>query len=279
MPKKKLITFSHLQKKAEDFLASHKTGIQNVAKSHNNIFEVSCYILIAQYYEQLGYTLEIKNSVDGKFRFRYSTNGFPWRYSYLVACAKDNNQPAFEIWHNQKVAGAWFEGNDDKDRPLFALDIAVLNPGSLPSNLSFKDKGKGERVWAKNNDLITFGEAKNLVGYPMLIAQFLGIVHEIKPSFLHEHQEKVPDNFYFQRHLPPSLITSGNMLTGAIRVIKSFENRKIEIIVIENLSGRAFNEIISQLSLISEKYSEKLPQQGNLPDIEMLKNSEFVVKV
>ena len=279
MPKKKVITFSHLQKKAEDFLASHKTGIQNVTKSHNNIFEVSCYILIAQYYEQLGYTLEIKNSVDGKFRFRYSTNGFPWRYSYLAACAKDNNQPAFEIWHNQKVAGAWFEGDDDKDRPLFALDIAVLNPGSLPSNLSFKDKGKGERVWAKNNDLITFGEAKNLVGYPMLIAQFLGIVHELKPSFLHEHKDTIPDIFYNQRHLPPSLITSGNMLSGAVRVLKSFEDRNIEIMVIENLSGRVFSEIISQLSRIIEKNSGKSPQSGNLPYPEMLENTKLVVMV
>jgi len=267
MTKKKIVNFSLLQQKAEDFLASHKTSIQNVTKSHNNIFEVSCFVVIAQYYEHIGYQLQIKNPVDGKFRFRYSTNGFPWRYSYLLACTKDD-QPAFEIWHNQKVAGWWLSGEDEKDIPLFALDIAVITPGGLPANLQFEAKGKGERVWAKNDDLITFGEAKNLVGYPMLIAQFLGIVHEIKPSFLHEKIGVVSREFYEHRHLPPLLLTSGNMLSGALRVIKSFEDRQIEILVIDNLLNRSFNVIIDQLSAYSGKYNERFPELGekNQPD-------------
>jgi hypothetical protein len=258
MYKKKTVNFSNLQQRTEDFLASHKTAIQNVTKNHNNIFEVSCFVVIAQYYEHIGYCLQIKNPVDGKFRFRYNTNGFPWRYSYLVACTKENNQPVFEIWHNQKVAGEWSTDVDERNFPLFALDIAVIKPGALPANLNFKSKGTGERVWVNNDDLITFGEAKNLVGYPMLIAQFLGVVHEIKPSFLHEHIGNVPNDFYEHRHLPPSLITSGNMLSGALRVIKSFKDRNIEIIVIENLASRSFNLVIDGLSEYSGKYAERL---------------------
>jgi hypothetical protein len=257
MTKKKIVNFSLLQQSAEHFLSSHKTAIQNVTKSHNNIFEVSCFVLIAQYYEHIGYYLQIKNPVDGKFRFRYSTNGFPWRYSYLVACTKEDDQPVFEIWHNQKVAGWWLTDEKENDTPLFALDIAVIKPGALPANLNFDAKGKGERVWVKKDDLITFGEAKNLVGYPMLIAQFLGIVHEIKPSFLHEHISNVPREFYEHRHLPPSLLTSGNMLSGALRVIKSFEDRQIEIIIIDNLVDRAFTHIIDQLSDYSGKYTDR----------------------
>src|SRR5574341_488391 len=104
---KKIINFSHLQQKTEVFLISHKSAIQNVTKSHNNIFEVSCYVVTAQYYEHIGYRLRIKNAVDRKFRFRYSTNGFPWRYSYLQVINKPDGRPVFEIWHNQKVAGRW----------------------------------------------------------------------------------------------------------------------------------------------------------------------------
>lgn len=162
MAKKKIRNFSHLQQRVEDFLTSHKTALHNVTKSHNNIFEVSCFVVVAQYYEKIGYSLRIKNPIDGKFRFRYSTNGFPWRYSYLVAYSSGDNQPIFELWHNQKVAGWWLK-EEEKDCPLFALDIAIVKPGALPTDLSFDTKGKEERVWVKNEDLITFGEAKNLV--------------------------------------------------------------------------------------------------------------------
>ena len=88
MAKKKIVNFSQLQQRAEDFLASHHIAIQNVTKSHNNIFEVSCFVVVAQYYEQIGYRFQIKKPVGGKFRFRYSTNGYPWRYSYLTAYSK-----------------------------------------------------------------------------------------------------------------------------------------------------------------------------------------------
>lgn len=268
MAKKKIINFSHLQQETEDFLISHKSSIQNVTKSHNHIFEVSCYVVIAQYYEHIGYQLQIKHSVNGKFRFRYSTNGYPWRYSYILVSNKHDGRPVFEIWHNQKVAGGWLSSEDEKDIPLFALDIAVIKPGGLPANLNFETKGTGERVWVKNDDLITFGEAKNLVGYPMLIAQFLGIVHEIKPSFVDEKFGGVPREFYEHRHLPPSLLTSGNMLSGALKVIKSLKDRRIEILVIDNLASRSSDIIIDELSGFSGNYADRLPESGekNQPD-------------
>lgn len=257
MAKKRIINFSYLQQKTKDFLKSHKSAIQNVTKSHNNIFEVACYVVIAQYYEHIGYQLQIKNSVKRKFRFRYSTSGFPWRYSYLQASNKRDGKPAFEIWHNQKVSGGWLSSEEEKDIPLFALDIAVIKPGALPANLNFEAKGSGERVWVKNEDLITFGEAKKLVGYPMLIAQFLGIVHEIKPSFIDKKLGSIPREFFEDRHLPPALLTSENMLSGARKVIKSLRDRKIEILVVDSLASRSSDVIIDELSNYSQHHADK----------------------
>jgi hypothetical protein len=255
MAKKKIFNYLNLQRKVEHFIASHKSTIHNVSRNRNNIFEVSCYVLVAQYYEFIGYRLEIKNPIDGKFRFRYSTNGFPWRYSYLVGFSKMDDQPVFEIWHNQKVAGFRFADEEENEIPLYATDIAIIKPRGLPANLNFATKGKDERVWVKNADLITFGEVKNLVGYPMLIAQFLGVVHEIKPPFLHESVGCIPSDFYEQRHLPPLLLTSGKLLSGALMVKKSFEYRQIEIYVIDNLIIQSFDLVLEELSKYSQQYT------------------------
>jgi hypothetical protein len=239
---------SKIERDINDFLNQYQSTLYQVVKNHNNLFEVSCYVLYAKYYENIGYHLKINNSINGKFRFRFSTNGVPWRYSYITGFNNEKSEPVFEIWHNQKVTGYWDDLEKNDDAATFALDIAVVKPNSLPSNLQFNTPSKGIRVSVKNEDLISFGEAKKLAAYPMLIAQFIGVVHEIKPDFLHEKKKKNKSEFYEKKHLPPILFTSGNLSSGANKVISSMKKRGIEIIVLENLGIIDFSESILKLT-------------------------------
>jgi hypothetical protein len=179
--------FQDLETRVSKFLSTHRTAVENVTKAASNVFEAVCFVIFARHYENIGYQLVPQNLSEGKFRFRYNTNGLPWRYSYFAVHSYEgqSNKPLFEIWHNQKVAGAWVKDKDeDAEQALFAVDIAVTRAGALPADLPFQESGANHQYWVDQSDLITIGEAKKLVAYPMLLAQFLGIVHEIKPQFI-----------------------------------------------------------------------------------------------
>ena len=225
------------------FLEKYQTQLANIASHSTNVFEAMCFVLFARYYEEEGYQLKPENLADGKFHFRYSTNGNPWNFSYFAVLdseSADTDARLFEIRHNQKVAGAWITSNKDvedgeKDPPLFAVDVAVVETGSLPSLPRGHARGK-ERIWVENCSVITFAEAKKLKAYPMLLAQFLGIVHEIKPEFLNIEGHKIHGAFDEQRHPPPTLLTSDYLTWGAEKVLQSFEERNIRVRVLKGVS-------------------------------------------
>jgi len=141
----------------------------------------------------------------------------------------------FEIRHNLKVAGAWIEKQgEETDPPMFALDISVVKANSLP-HLKRGQKRKEEKYWAENSHLVTFGEAKKLTAYPMLLAQFLGIVHEIKPEFL-KPEETETSATISQQHPPPTLFTANHLTWGTKKVLQSFKERGFSVRVVENVT-------------------------------------------
>ena len=124
---------------------------------------------------------------------------------------------------------------------MFALDIAVVQVGSLP-DLERGTKGKGRQFWVENKKLITFGEAKKLTAYPMLLAQFLGIVHETKPTFL--NQDSTTDTC----HPPPVLFTANHLTSGSQGILESFEERNLLIRVVENVTSSARQVSLRKMS-------------------------------
>jgi hypothetical protein len=86
----------------------------------------------------------------------------------------------------------------------------------------------------ENSDLISFAEAKKLVVYPMLLAQFVGIVHEVTPKFLKRDKKYRLGN----DHLHPALITLGNLTPNARDIMRSFKRRKYKITVAESFDIR-----------------------------------------
>lgn len=251
----------NLEERVSTFLRAHRTATENVTKAASNVFEAVCFVIFARHYENIGYRLVPQNLIKDKFRFRYSTNGLPWRYSYFAVYGDDekgqSEKPLFEIWHNQKVAGAWVK-DEDAEKALFAVDIAVTRADALPADLPFREPRSNHKYWVEKSDLITIGEAKKLAAYPMLLAQFLGIVHEIKPEFIEVGDRKVLLDWVEQGHPPPTLLTANFLTSGAKRVLITFQQRRLRILVIDNVTDRPEQEILDSIQAQVEHIREHL---------------------
>lgn len=107
---------------------------------------------------------------------------------------------------------------------VYCVDVAIVNPGVVPTT-----KGKTASQPLQNSDLISFAEAKKLVIYPMLLAQFVGIVHEVTPKFLkRDKRHRLGDD-----HLHPALIALGSLTPNAGDILRSFKLRKYKITIAE----------------------------------------------
>jgi len=107
--------------------------------------------------------------------------------------------------------------------------VAIVNAGVVPHK-----KGKKAAPPTPNSDLISFVEAKKLVIYPMLLAQFVGIVHEVAPKFLkRDRKYELGDG-----HLHPSLVALGRLGTNTQDILKSFKRRKYKISIAEHFDIR-----------------------------------------
>jgi hypothetical protein len=229
------------------------------------VFEAFCFVIFVRHYEMAGYDLRPENLLEGKFRFKYNTRGYPWNYSYFAAVparlSGQDDSVQFEIRHNLKVAGAWVEEQKgEAEPPMFALDIAVVRSDSLP-HLKRGKKRRDERYWAANEHLITFGEAKKLTAYPMLLAQFLGIVHEVKPEFVGQRDAQSSNISLSQQHPPLSLFTSNHLTEGTKKVLGSFLDRGFSIRVVENVTTLPESVLLKKL----RGEGEQDPDESEVP--------------
>jgi hypothetical protein len=68
----------------------------------------------------------------------------------------------------------------------------------------------------------------------MLLAQFLGIVHEIAPRFL----SRRPRNFVRRGHFDPALVAVGHLSPSARAIVGGFVRRRIKVAVVSNFEER-----------------------------------------
>ncbi len=68
----------------------------------------------------------------------------------------------------------------------------------------------------------------------MLLAQFVGIVHEVTPNFLKRNKKyQLEDD-----HLHPALIALGSLTPNAREIVRSFRRRKYKITIAESFDIR-----------------------------------------
>ena len=215
------------------YIASHESEFHELPTIQSQLLELATLVLVAEHYRIAGYAIGAENLKDGKFRVKRTSAGYQWRFSWFRAT---RGPMEVEIHTNLKVAGAY--GRDDG---VYVVDVAVCNPNVVPRT----DQAKKTWVALANKHLVTWVEAKKLVVYPMLLAQFIGIVHELSPDCLNG-----PNRNEFQEggHFPPALVTTGNFTRGCAQIRAGFAERGFRVAVVRNLDVA--------LACLNEPYAE-----------------------
>ncbi len=204
------------------FAKRHSATFSEIAQRQSMLLELGAVIGVQEHYRAAGFDIRTLNPRDSsEFVVKTSTRGAPWNYSRIRA-RRDGN--AVDIHMNLMVRGAHDEG-------VYCVDVGIANADSVP----LKKSSKGEWICLENRELRTFAEVKRLVVYPMLLAQFVGIVHEIKPRFLVPPLRR---RYGRDGHIPPTLIVLGHFSGNSREIVRAYEQRHIQINIAESFDVR-----------------------------------------
>lgn len=161
------------------FFTANKPKITSFGNLVNQTFEAATFALVIKKMQNNGWHVEMVNPkpkkkfARKKFQLKFSTRGAPQNYSY-AKCTKDGR--CVEIRHQLRVKTI--------HQPIYSLksanivcDIAIIDAG-----IDFENISTDEAV--ENHTLKSFCEVKHMSAYAELIASFVGLVHELKPSHL-----------------------------------------------------------------------------------------------
>jgi hypothetical protein len=110
------------------------------------------------------------------------------------------------------------------DNGAYCVDVGIVGSGVVPLG---RPPGKWTPI--RNADLVSFVEAKRLVIYPMLLAQFLGIVHEIRPEFL---AGPAAPPFGWKGVVPPTMVALGGFSANADAIVRGFRVRGYSFLIV-----------------------------------------------
>jgi hypothetical protein len=207
------------------FIGQYYTQFQRLSRSESQLLEIGALMMTAEHYKRRGFLVRPENKIRNRFKLKVTARGKPFNFSWYSA-SKDGVK--VEIHGNLSVRGAY-----GKDEGVYVVDVGVVVADTLPT--SPKEK-KQWRAMA-NCNLVTFVEAKKLVIYPMLMAQFIGIVHEIKPAVM---KRKLAWN---DLHFYPALVSVGHLHGISRGIREGFRRRKFRVNVIP-----AFDIEVSRLA-------------------------------
>ncbi len=199
-------------------IKKHNEAFKVIGGSQPKLLELASITGFAEHYKSHGFFVRVHNP-KGKayFAMKAGTHGDPWNFSHFSANDGIEN---VEIHMNVKVRSA-------HDSGTYCVDVGVVRAGAIP-----RDKPASKWECLPNEDLVTFGESKKLVVYPMLLAQFIGIVHEIKPGYLSYTSKKATD------HPPPTLIALGSFSGNSRAIVNAYPARNIKLTIAQNYDVR-----------------------------------------
>ncbi len=198
----------------EAFSRRNAVTFERLGTRQTQVLELAAIVGVSQHYIASGFTVTAVNPRRStEFVVKAGTRGHPSDYS-RVRCERDGD--AVELHSNLLVQGAHDDGK-------YCVDVGITTPDIIPLS-------KGLPTWERlpNADLLSFVEVKKLVVYPMLLAQFLGIVHEIKPAFL---SLPAPVGFGRGEHLPPTLVALGHYSSNSSQIVEAFARRGFSFLI------------------------------------------------
>ncbi|HEY4214468.1 MAG TPA: hypothetical protein VGM84_23535 [Steroidobacteraceae bacterium] len=178
--------------------------------------ELAAFVATEQQYRLGGARTQMVHPSGRTLKVKTFTRGHP---SLFTRIEVDKGRRSWEVHMNLAVRGAYGDG-------IFCVDIGVARSGAVPQQ---KPKKGDKWVACLNRDLITLAEVKKLAIYPMLLAQFVGIVHELLPLYLAGSR---PPGFRSSGHFEPSLLTLGGFSGNSTAVMESFRERRFGVRVI-----------------------------------------------
>jgi hypothetical protein len=205
-----------------DFAKKHKADFAYIGSRESQLLELATIVAVDLHYRSNGYTTTIKSpEKSGAFVVKTSTRGHPAKYSKIIM---EKEGEISEAHMNLMVRGA-------HDGGIYCVDVGIVKSGIVPEQVDTKEKWR----CAPNGSLLSFAETKRLTVYPMLLAQFVGIVHEIKPEFL---RSPVPEGFGQSSNLPPTLIALGHFSGTSKSIVDAYKPRSITVCIAENFDVR-----------------------------------------
>lgn len=152
------------------------------------------------------------NPKGGQFKLKFSTRGKPVNFSFFILKHKSQS---IHIRHQFRVG---IRHNNTSSANI-NLDVAVYKKTDL-TQYALDD-------FLPNQELISFGEAKHMSAYAELMANFIGMVHELMPENLNNVRNK--DGFHPAEHIPPFMIVSGILFHTAKELKRSIIERGYDI--------------------------------------------------
>lgn len=203
-------------------LQRYRSAVFSAVSRQSERLEIASIVAFAEHYRVNGWVVRPVNPKGLRSRFvaKTRTSGQPAAYSHFSA---QRGRASVEIRMNLAVRGA-------HDAGIYCVDVAVLAPGKYPPSTA------KTAAWMplENRYLVTFGEAKYLAVYPMLLAQFIGIVHEIKPRFL----RRASSSFGEHGHPPPTLLVLGRYSGNSLSIVQSYLSRGIQVHIAPDFDQR-----------------------------------------
>lgn len=197
-------------------LHGHERALRTIATHQTAFLELAAFVATQEQYRLSGAETQMVHPGGSTLRVKTSTRGHPSLFSRIEV---NRGADTWEVHMNLPTRGAFGDG-------IFCVDIGVSKFGAVPMS-----RKKSDPPWfaCRNEDLITFAEVKKLVIYPMLLAHFIGIVHELRPDFLTGRR---PRRFVANGHFEPALLALGRFSGNSTAVIDSFKARRFAVRVI-----------------------------------------------
>lgn len=200
------------QKDLLDFFGAYHAQLDSFGRYVNQTFEAFALTQTIKWYIERGWKVTCKNPRGDKFKLKFSTRGKPVNFSFFILKHK---QKTIHIRHQLRVG---IRHNPTSSANI-NLDVAIYKETDL-TKYALDD-------FLPNQRLISFGEAKHMSAFAELMANFIGLVHELIPDKLHNIRNQV--GFSPSEHIPPFLIVSGILYHTAKELKNSIVDRGYDI--------------------------------------------------
>jgi len=210
-----------LKERLANFFGQSKKDVALFGQTVNQTFEAFVFAATVAWYNDHQWNVQFVHppkpgAATATPKLKFSTRGRPGNYSYAV-CTKDGKER--HVRHQLRVATRYHKSGQKKPANV-CLDVAVIEPLDV-SGFSTDD-------YVPNSQLVSFGEAKHMSAFAELVANFVGLVHELQPERLKRIRTKA--FLAMARQDPaPFLYVSGMLYRTAMGIVETIERRKYDV--------------------------------------------------